>query len=111
MKSSSSLRRSAESLGLLLAAGLVSGLLSVTASGQQPKEPPAAAQSTGPAQALSPEEQQKRAEWQRSMSQTPVPRKGCFSSSYPDREWREVPCGPPSKYPNPPAKGPLPNVV
>jgi uncharacterized repeat protein (TIGR01451 family) len=114
MKSSSSSRgRGTKAFGLLAAAGLVSGLLSVTASAQQPKAPAAAAPSSQPAaqaQALSPEERQKREEWQRSMSQISIPKKGCFSSSYPSLEWHEVPCGQPSKFPNP-ASGPRPNVV
>jgi uncharacterized repeat protein (TIGR01451 family) len=98
--------------GLLAAAGLVSGLLSITAFAQQPKAPAAAtAPSSQPVQRLSPEERHKREEWQKSMSQIPVPKKGCFSSSYPSLEWHEVPCGQPSKYPNPPAGGPRPNIV
>src|ERR1700674_495593 len=109
MKSSSSSRgRGTKAFGLLVAAGLVSGVLSVTASAQQPKEPAAAAAQP---QALSPEERQKREEWQRAMSQVPVPKKGRFNSSYPSLEWREVPCGQPSKFPNPPSGGPRPNVV
>ena len=104
MKSSSSSRgRGTRAFGLVVAAGLVSGFLSVTASAQQPKEPAAAAPSSQPTaqpQALSPEERQKREEWQRSMSQIPMPKKGCFNSSYPSLEWHEVPCGQPSKFPN-----------
>ena len=30
----------------------------------------------------------------------PVPKKGCFTAHYPDKQWKEVPCGPPSQYPN-----------
>jgi hypothetical protein len=115
MKSSfSSRRRGIKAFGLLVAAGLVSGLLSVTASAQQPKEPGAAAPSSQPTaqpQVFSPEERLKREEWQRAMSQVPVPKKGCYNSAYPSREWQEVPCGQPSKFPNPPAGGPRPNVV
>jgi hypothetical protein len=116
MKSSasSSRGRSTKAFGLPVAAGLVSGFLSVTAYAQQPKEPAAAAPSSQPTaqpQALSPEERQEREEWQRSMSQIPMPKKGCFNASYPSLEWHEVPCGPPSKFPNPPARGPRPNIV
>ena len=115
MKSSSSSRgRGTKAFGLLVVAGLVSGFLSVTASAQQPKKPAAAAPSSQPTaqpQALSPEERQKRQEWQRSMSQSPMPKKGCFNSSYPSLEWHEVPCGQPPKFPNPPAGGPRPNIV
>jgi hypothetical protein len=106
--------RVAKAFGLLAAAGIVSGLLSVTASAQQPKEPAAAAPSSRPTaqpKALSPEELQKRKEWQRSISQIPTPKQGCFNSSYPSLEWHEVPCGQPSNFPNPPASGPQPNVV
>jgi hypothetical protein len=114
MKSSSFSRgRSTKTFGLLLAAGVVSGFLSATAFAQQPTGPAGAApsQPTTEPQALSAEERQKREEWQRSMSEVPTPKKGCFNSSYPSREWREVPCGQPSKYPNPPATGPRANIV
>jgi hypothetical protein len=36
------------------------------------------------------------------MSRTPVPRKGCFQSSYPSTEWQEVPCTKPPPVPYPP---------
>lgn len=29
-----------------------------------------------------------------------MPKKGCFTAAYPDKQWKEIPCGPPSKYPN-----------
>lgn len=38
--------------------------------------------------------------WQTEIARVPLPKKGCFAASYPARTWREVPCGPPSKYPN-----------
>jgi hypothetical protein len=60
---------------------------------------------------LSPEELRLRKEWQEAISKVPIPKKGCFSASYPEKEWKEVPCGQPSKYPNPPARGPRPNIV
>jgi hypothetical protein len=113
--SPSSRGRGAKAFSLLLAAGLASGFLSVTASAQPPNQPPAAAPSSQPTPPteppLSAEERQKREEWQRAMSQVPVPKKGCFNSAYPSLEWREVPCGAPSKYPNPPAGGARPNIV
>jgi hypothetical protein len=99
--------------GLLLAASLASAFWSVTASAQ-PKEPGATAPSAQPAapgQPLSAEEQQRREEWQRQISQVPVPKKGCFNSAYPSLEWREVPCGPRSTFPNPPHTGPRANLV
>jgi hypothetical protein len=114
MKSSaSSRRRGSKAFGLLIAAGLVSGVFSVKASAQ-PKDPAAAAPSFKPTAepgTLSAEERQKREEWRRSISQVATPKQGCFNSSYPSLEWHEVPCGAPSNFPNPPAKGPRPNVV
>jgi len=45
------------------------------------------------------------------MRQVPLPKKGCFTSSYPSTEWREVPCATPPARPYPPARGPLPLTV
>lgn len=45
------------------------------------------------------EEKAKR-EWQKQIAKIPVPKKGCFKAAYPAKQWTEVPCGPPSKYPN-----------
>ena len=41
-----------------------------------------------------------RKEWQKQIAKVPVPKKGCFTANYPDKQWKEVPCGAPSKYPN-----------
>src|SRR6266436_2834124 len=60
---------------------------------------------------LSAEELRLRKEWQEAISKVSLPKKGCFSASYPEKEWKEVPCSVPSKYPNPPASGPRPNIV
>src|SRR5436190_24241192 len=30
--------------------------------------------------------------WRKSMTRVPMPKKGCFKTSYPSTEWREVPC-------------------
>jgi hypothetical protein len=46
-----------------------------------------------------------REDWEATMSRTPAPKKGCFTSSYPSTEWREVPCTTPPPNPNPPALG------
>jgi len=45
-------------------------------------------------------EEKARKEWQKQIAKVPVPKKGCFTANYPDKQWKEVPCGPPSKYPN-----------
>ncbi len=66
----------------------------------------AAAQTATPSAAASPPEgaagetAKARKDWQKAISRLPVPKKGCFTATYPKKEWREVPCGPPSKYPN-----------
>jgi|SRR5271168_2998358 len=45
------------------------------------------------------------------MSQIPVPKKGCFKSTYPSTAWVEVPCGTPPERPYPPASGRAPEIV
>jgi len=62
-------------------------------------------------QQLSPEEARLRQEWRISMAQIPLPKKGCFESAYPSREWREVPCTTAPDYPMPPRSGARPLVV
>jgi hypothetical protein len=100
MNSSSSCREiGSKAFVVLVAAGLGSGFLSITASAQQPTAPTATAPSSLSAvepHPLSPEERQKREDWQKSILRIPAPKKGCFNSSYPSLEWHEVPCGPPS---------------
>jgi hypothetical protein len=66
--------------------------------------PPAAVQ-------LSAEESRLREDWRISMAQVPLPKKGCFESSYPRKEWQEVPCTPAPNYPMPPRQGLRPFVV
>jgi hypothetical protein len=38
------------------------------------------------------EEGARRKAWEASMSQTPLPKTGCFTSAYPNTGWQEVPC-------------------
>jgi hypothetical protein len=38
------------------------------------------------------EEGERRKAWGATMSQTPPPKKGCFTSTYPNPGWQEVPC-------------------
>ena len=45
------------------------------------------------------------------MSRVPVPKKGCFKSSYPSTTWVEVPCGTPPERPYPQASGRQPEIV
>jgi len=78
-------------------------------------EAPLAAQATTQQQPTQSVDQEARRVWRESMSRRPLPKKGCFKSSYPSTEWQEVPCAPTSPYPNPPqvrgGKGPGANTV
>jgi hypothetical protein len=49
--------------------------------------------------------------WRRGMTQVPVPKPGCFTASYPNAGWQEVPCVTPPAVPFPPARGPQPDTV
>jgi hypothetical protein len=50
-------------------------------------------------------------DWRKGMSRVPLPRRGCFTSSYPSSEWREVPCTTPPARPYPPARDRRPDIV
>ncbi len=50
-------------------------------------------------------------DWRPGMARVPLPKKGCFTSSYPSAEWQEVPCKTAPARPYPPARGPRPNTV
>ena len=52
-------------------------------------QPPAAARQS---------DAQAREAWRAEMLQLPLPKNGCFTTSYPRAEWREVECGPPPPY-------------
>lgn len=89
---------------MMIVAGFVVGLLAATTA------PPAAAAISRHG-ATSPAEARKRQEWQRAMARLPAPGKGCFRSSYPQREWHPVACATPPNLPYPPARGPRPQTV
>src|ERR1700722_7068369 len=79
---------------------------------------PAAAQQTSRPQAsaaaaeqVSPEEAQRRKDWNHSMLLKAAPAKGCFTSAYPSTEWKKVACGPKRTMPMLPRNGPRPNIV
>src|SRR5262249_45067859 len=52
-----------------------------------------------------------RDEWRVAMAQTPLPKKGCFEGSFPNRQWREVACVKAPDYPMDPKSGPTPLTV
>lgn len=92
------------STGLLAIVPLALAILlssSSTASAQPKTRPPA--ETVPPPQ---PSEQN----WRQTMTRTPLPKSGCFTSSYPSTEWREVPCTTPLPRPYP-ARGPHPANV
>lgn len=60
---------------------------------------------------LSAEESRLREDWRISMEKAPLPKKGCFESSYPSKEWHEVPCVAAPNIPAIPRHGPRPAVV
>ena len=50
--------------------------------------------------------------WRDDRVNAPPPQEGCFTSSYPDTQWQQVPCATNAHpLPNPPARGPRPSVV
>jgi hypothetical protein len=49
--------------------------------------------------------------WQNEIAQVPQPSKGCFTADFPDTRWQEVPCTATPPYPQPPRRGPRPQVV
>lgn len=46
--------------------------------------------------------QVEREHWRKSLLQKPKPRKGCFTATFPDTEWKEVQCKEPPHKPYPP---------
>lgn len=72
--------------------------------------PPSPPQTTQPPSTQPPSAQSREA-WQTSMSQTPLPKHGCFKSSYPNLQWQEVPCTTAPQRPYPPATGVRPDTV
>ena len=95
--SSSAHTRVARFLGVLFAASLLAGPMASSAARAQTSQPtPAPSAAPQP----SAEEAAKREAWRATIARTPAPKKGCFTASYPNAEWQEVPCGRPSPYPN-----------
>jgi hypothetical protein len=64
-----------------------------------------------PAPATTPPSAKSLHEWHRGMARVPLPKKGCFTSSYPSTKWQEVPCTTAPPRPYPPARGPRSETV
>jgi hypothetical protein len=52
-----------------------------------------------------------RAQWQKDIARLPVPKKGCFTASYPSKQWKEVPCVAAPTRPFLPAQGTRPYTI
>jgi von Willebrand factor type D domain len=50
-------------------------------------------------------------DWKTRIAQTSLPKKGCFTATYPKLDWRDVTCTSTPTYPQPPAGGARPQVV
>ena len=97
---------------------LLFGLLYAHASFAAQKEPhkaspkkPTATAAAAAEEKVSPEEAQRRKDWALSMHKKAAPKKGCFTATYPETEWKKVPCGPAHHIPMVPGHGPRPFVV
>ncbi len=49
--------------------------------------------------------------WRATMSRTPRPKNGCFTATYPNTNWQEVPCTTAPPHPYQPGGGPAPQSV
>jgi hypothetical protein len=101
-----------------VAAMLLFGLSSIYTSSdaakaapQTPPKTPAAKASAAAQEEVSPEEKQRRKDWNDSMLRKAAPKKGCFNAVYPSTEWKEVTCVKAPNIPTPPRHGPRPAVV
>jgi hypothetical protein len=61
--------------------------------------------------ATTPPDQQAMQAWRAEMARRPLPKNGCFTASYPNKEWQEVQCGRPSPFPNQRGSGVGANLV
>jgi hypothetical protein len=96
-------RRTGRYRGFLVASILLAAhALSVAASAQSatPLKPNVAAEVQKVPSAAHTQE-----EWRNAMSRTELPKKGCFTASYPKIAWLEVPCGVVTSGPHYPAQG------
>ena len=84
-------------------------------SEQAPPPNPAASSKPGPSQpaptAVSEAERKARKAWQAAIGAKAPPKKGCFTATFPDTEWKEVPCTKPPQIPYPPRRGSHPNAI
>jgi len=98
----SSLRQQVTRVLAIVVAASLSGLLSSFPTFAQTAAP----SPTGAAATKEPQIAQSREEWRAAMSRFPMPKKGCFSSTYPRIEWQEIECKAPPPTPYAPRVGP-----
>jgi hypothetical protein len=89
-----------KSFGFIVFASVMSGLLSPVIAPAQTKTPtstePAQAASTGRPNAAELES------WRNAILATPRPKNGCFTATYPEKQWREAACKTPPHKIHPP---------
>jgi hypothetical protein len=73
---------------------LAAALLGSSALHASSKQAPPAQTDLQPSDAPRPARIENREEWREYILKHPSPKKGCFKSTYPSTEWKEVPCGP-----------------
>ena len=71
------------------------------AQSAQPANPTA---EQGEAAATRPPTEMELESWRKAIEKTSHPTRGCFTATYPETEWREVPCKPPPNKPYPPKR-------
>jgi hypothetical protein len=76
------------------AASLLSQLLWPAIAPAQPKASPSPAEPPQQATVGQPTAAELES-WQKAILANPAPKSGCFTATYPEKQWREVTCGPP----------------
>jgi len=115
MKSFRAARGSVTVRGPIVFASLLCGLFfccatspTIMAQASKQPEPAPAAQNASPSQETtqpSAAEAAHRKAWRKSMVRLRLPKKGCFTASYPSTEWKEVPCSIRPAHPQAPRRG------
>ena len=82
--------------------------LSVVSVAQSASDTSQAKSTTDQAQAASRATAVERESWRQTIIHTPLPKEGCFVAAYPEIQWRETPCKPPSTKLYPP---PRPGII
>jgi von Willebrand factor type D domain len=94
-----------KSCAMLAALTLALSVVSIgpaKAASEPPQDTKTAAQGQAATTALPTEVE--RESWRKTIIHTPLPGKGCFVATYPETQWREMPCQPPSTKLYPPKR-------